>query len=592
MAWRVEKTEEGADIVIDGFEKGIATSPYQGIADMRNVNIAGAEAEASVNLSMASLILPPLQTAIAFNATAATDIVTLVSGTTAGYYNGMAIRYTGATSGGLTASNYYWIGDITATTFKLYSNLQLANLVDITSNLTNQTFDVAQIGQMTFSTSNFPGKQVFMIDSNGRAWLIRQLASTSGTNVIAQNAVQCCGNSTVGNGEGLCFFVTDLFVFRASAIDYITSGNLVSGDVNANWVYGWKVLSNSTNYLHHAIAATDSAMYFCAGSAVGSVLINAGQVFDPGTAATFTFNENALKLPATDAATYLAQLGVFLLVGGLQNYVYPWNRTATSFNYPLILAEARTYRIVSTNSNAYIFAGQRGRIYVTNGSNIQQYKKFPDSLSGTVYPYYMPQDAVYWRDQIFFSYVAYDSSGNALSNTGGIWSIDAESGALSGSAILSYGTYAGACTVITNQINDLAASASSGFPTGLGLYAAWSNSGTFGIDIGSNTPYTSYQTRIDSDLIPIGSFLKKRTFQNIEWKLGKPLVANESVRLSWRGNLTDAFTVIGTTTTAGLVSDAPYSVNFEGQQWLQIRYEGSSTASSPSFVPLREMRFR
>lgn len=42
MSYRLEKS---GDIVIDSFEKGIATSPHQGIANMQNVNIATEQGE-------------------------------------------------------------------------------------------------------------------------------------------------------------------------------------------------------------------------------------------------------------------------------------------------------------------------------------------------------------------------------------------------------------------------------------------------------------------------------------------------------------------------------------------------------------------
>ncbi len=38
MSFRFEKTEQGRDIVIDGFEKGISASPYTGIGNMQNVS--------------------------------------------------------------------------------------------------------------------------------------------------------------------------------------------------------------------------------------------------------------------------------------------------------------------------------------------------------------------------------------------------------------------------------------------------------------------------------------------------------------------------------------------------------------------------
>lgn len=41
MAWRLEPTSEGVDIVFDGWEKGIGADPFSGFQDMRQVNISG-----------------------------------------------------------------------------------------------------------------------------------------------------------------------------------------------------------------------------------------------------------------------------------------------------------------------------------------------------------------------------------------------------------------------------------------------------------------------------------------------------------------------------------------------------------------------
>src|ERR1035437_5251881 len=38
MAYRTDKTGDSSSIVIDGFENGVASSPYSGIANIRNLN--------------------------------------------------------------------------------------------------------------------------------------------------------------------------------------------------------------------------------------------------------------------------------------------------------------------------------------------------------------------------------------------------------------------------------------------------------------------------------------------------------------------------------------------------------------------------
>ena len=51
MAYRTEKTEQGIDIVIDGWQNGIAPSPHKGIANMQAVNISSEPDEVMVSYS-------------------------------------------------------------------------------------------------------------------------------------------------------------------------------------------------------------------------------------------------------------------------------------------------------------------------------------------------------------------------------------------------------------------------------------------------------------------------------------------------------------------------------------------------------------
>jgi hypothetical protein len=599
MAVRTERNSSGGqDIIIDGFEKGIADDPYEGIADLRNINITSIPKEAAVQFSMAAVTLPPVLTTVAFTATASSDLITIA--TTTGFYNGMAIIINTIASGagGLTATtgqNVYYVSNITSTTFKVSKNLSVSGTIDIASD-GNGTLSTAQFGTPFDSTRGIDSssintsagkivQNVFVLDSIGQVWTLG-----NGANGTTLNALQFCGNTnrttlTTSGSLGICVFKNYLFVFIENKIDYISLSTLFgsTGPFNA-WTIGWKT-TTATFAGHKAIAAIDDAMYFCNASAVGSVLQNAGSTFDPATSTTYTYNASALALPTYDFATCLAQLGVTLLVGGALNFIYPWNRVSTSFTYPLIVAEGFIKNIVSTNSSAYIFAGTRGRIYITNGANTQVFKKFPDQLASTENPFYTWGDAIYFRNQLYFSVSATDNAGTTISNFAGVWGIDLtdSTSPLRLENSLSYGTYAGTVPVIVPMGNVA--------PLGNGYYACWLNS-TGGIDYSSSAPYSSNEAYIDTDIVPVGTFFSQYSPRQVEYKLSKPLVSGETVQIWWRGNLTSSFTQItGVTGTTGDISgEAP--ANFEKQQWVQLRVKLSSTASTPSFVKLREVRIR
>jgi len=44
MAWKYDKSS--GDIIVNGFENGIADSPYEGMSDIRNANIISIAEEA------------------------------------------------------------------------------------------------------------------------------------------------------------------------------------------------------------------------------------------------------------------------------------------------------------------------------------------------------------------------------------------------------------------------------------------------------------------------------------------------------------------------------------------------------------------
>lgn len=596
MAYRLEKTQNGYDIVIDNFDKGIADSPYEGFADMRNVNLITSPKQANVMFANAAVTLPPSgYTGVAFTA-ATTDIFT--TATTSGFYNGMALTIVTVSDAtkGIVAGDIFYVGDLTATTFKLYKNVRLGTVIDITGAIsgtfTVQTFgtpvdSVNSVDPTLGSNENGNLAWTFIMTTNGLVWSLspREYTGTGGT--VAINTLQWLGNSGHSSqgspNTGLIVFQDYILAFMDADIDYLALSRLRSGAQNphSSWVYGWESVTSSS-WGHRAISATDNAAYFCNDDFIGSITVVAGEIFDPTDTATYVHNEFALALPDNDSATCIAQLGVNLLIGGIQSFIYPWDRVSTSFTYPLIVPENYTKCIVSTNTNAYIFSGTKGNIYITNGTNIDLYKKFPDYLSGINEPYYEWGWALYRKNNLYFTIAARTNDRTVVSGLAGIWAYNLFTDALRMTNSLSYGTYAGTVPVLLPMGQPA--------PTGDGLFAGWLNT-TGGIDYTSGSPYTNYEARIDSDIMPVGTFLTKTTFTNLEFKLSKPLVSGEGIKIYQRSNLNDSFTLIGSTTEVGAISDV-YKVNFEKVQWLQLRIELASTATTPSYVPLTEVRIR
>jgi hypothetical protein len=341
--------------------------------------------------------------------------------------------------------------------------------------------------------------------------------------------------------------------------------------------------------------------------------------FDPTNAATYTFNLTALQLPYNEQAVCLAELGTNLMVGGSSNRIFPWDRVSTSFAYPIFVAENFISQMVTANTTMYIFAGSRGNIYQTHGSNCSLLIKFPDQLADLSLnatkslPTYWFRSAIYHRNKLYFSiYVLSNGQGSSTpdgSAISGIWCYDLDLKNLTRPYTFSFGTantqegYARQIIPlqpVVNLINDQAVYSLAG----QAFAAAWkrmdgSSSLTYGVDgfyVSSSsstpaaTPYAAGESFVDTEFIRAGTFLSQRTFENIEFLLYQGLVSGESVAISYRTSYSGTFTTVGTTTSVGAIADV-YPLNFEGIQIVQFRIVTTSITQG-SYVRLKEIRLR
>lgn len=120
-------------------------------------------------------------------------------------------------------------------------------------------------------------------------------------------------------------------------------------------------------------------------------------------------------------------------------------------------------------------------------------------------------------------------------------------------------------------------------------YSAWSNGVTSGgINYNDTTLWQNWEPTIETDIIPIGTILSKGTLGNIEFKLDRPMVSGDAIRMWWRPSLSDNYTLMGTTTTAQL-SDY-YPTRISQSQWAQFMIQFKCASTGSSFICLREVR--
>lgn len=570
---------------------GIGNGPHDGLSLIKNANIVSMPGEVRVNRETTPINVPDSVSAEAFTVVQSTSVFTVAS--TTGWYNGMAIQFNSiTTSTGFSTGRVYWVGDLSGSTFKIYTNpsRNASSVVTVATGdgsgtLSSYTFGrpVADaVGQSTSLTYKYH----FILDENGLAWWIDNTGGTPTNNLVYM------GNDTTtsSGGRGINCYKNHLIVMRSGAVDGVGL-NSIEGNVDfdssytsasaGGWRYGFATPGSYRGDVRPSIVGQDDILYWARSSALASFTEAASSTLDLDNAATYVYNSLVLDIPDEDTVLSLAELGLYLLIGGALGRIYPWDRISTSFNLPIDIPDRKIKHIVSSNAYAYVFAGNRGRIYRTNGASVQLYKKIPDYLAGENEPYFDILDAHISRNQVRFSLTATENDGTAVGGLDGVWAIDLNSDALRLEHTLSHATDGSTPLISEYVLSDN--------PAGTGILAGWEDdSSNYGIDIGSSNPYSGGETVIDTDMIPIGSFSFTSVPSQVEFALSRPLISGESIEILARKSIDASFVTLGTYSTTSTVSGT-LPINFRDFEQLQLRIVLTSTDTSPSFVGLRKI---
>ncbi len=524
-------------------------------------------------------------------------------------------------TGSIATNTVYYARNVSGATFQISLAPGSSVVIDVTTSFTG-TFTTYQYGNqrgLTASTTaicpvayatdrnreNGQSNGLYFTDLSNYLWGIFPNALQIGSATLPANTLVFMGNiGGVGAADGIG---TGLGIWEGYFTLFGSPGRLDLGNMNeiwfegpvVGWIYAWWSSPDirSINTRTPVLVGQDNVVYYCSGDGVGSILVNAGEFFDPTDSATYTRNNEALRLPSFDSSTCLAELGTNLLIGGENSFVYPWDRVSTSFTYPIVVPDSYIANIIGTNQNAYVFAGNRGRIYITNGSAIDLYKKIPDYITGIINPYYRWRDTSFSRNQLYFTFTVTTNADVAVQTVNGVWAINLANDALYMQNKITNTGYSG----ITSMATEMPTANIADQPSGTAIVLGWNVGGVYGIDVGSSLPYVGGEAFIEFDMIPIATLLNTFTPSQFEFKLSEPLGGNgtaETVRLLARQNLKDAFVEIGITTLSGPVTDVTvalsdvYQSNFEKAQWLQLRVELTSNNTTPTMVRFYEARLR
>lgn len=563
-----------------------------------------------------------------------------LTGTTSGTFT-LSTSYSGTVSGSPSLVNFVSGTNATFTAYQVGIAPSYISSPTNPSSATNggiQHFAQPTNPKMHNVSGNIA--YTYGIDNIGLVWGNRITTGTNNYWVYTGNRITNVASgvdngTSISSGNGLAYWrvsnnnqagsaqIADILIaFRNSAIDMMPlftagSGAPLNNSFFSNlntWNYNWQqsvgLFTNSNftgsyltaysdqNISHQAIIAPDGRLYFCDVNNIQKLFQTASTaIFNPLDTTSYTYTTFPL-LPTTDIAQCLAPSGVNILIGGQGYNLYSWNTTASAVNYPIPIAEPFIAKMVTVNVNTYIFAGNQGAIYVTNGSQANFWKKIPDYLTGTT------KSAFYWGgataslNQLYFSFLAVQADGSTgLANPiGGLWCADLASGILQMKCQLSYGTYAGFASALMPIIYNPVANYT---PPSIDpmLYIGWSDGtgSSFGVDRPTATVYTGGQSYVTSDMIPIGTLLRPTTAAQVEFKLAKPLLSTESVSV-YQGSYFDmsyaSFATLGTVTgsTTATILSGNFPIQQQNQQWCLVRVVLTGRSNNPSFNRLTQLR--
>lgn len=543
------------NLTIKDWQNGTADSPHLGFALMKNVEIDTFSGAVRTGKKPATSFHTALSQV--FTADSTTDIITITAGTLPN--TGTAVKVSnsgGALPTGLSANTNYFVIKLSSTTMKLATTRALANAgtaIDITGNgsgtNTIVTVDPGTINHFV----NDPRTSIrYALDSNGQVWY------RNGSIYVLLDHTTVGTTNAAGNGMAI-FRTSDgnatyLFVFRNALVDVIN----VFGTSNQEtpvWNDGWKSLNSGagSGNSHYALVGQDNIIYFTDDRYVGSIQEKPGQVFDPTSGATYTYNNQALTLPLGSLTYWLEQLGINLLVSvSNDSYIYPWDRSSISFGLPLPIAEFGINKMKNIGNVVYILAGTHGNIYWTQGTYVKPFKTIP-------------------------LYLTYPTASSASSNPvswGGIASV-------LGKLVVGVGASAGESGVYmidSNGVLTIDNYPSTGQQKVTAIYAPnefYEMGYAGGADTMNTIRYSSFEAVVQSALFRVGSKTNKIKYSQLELQIASPIVG--SVRISYRRDeTTTPWTVITTFTTDASNTSYAYDCGLIDLENIQVLVEMSN----------------
>lgn len=435
---------------------------------------------------------------------------------------------------------------------------------------------IGNISNLTFTTALLSGDTTATIAG---------YTTPDGT-VVAGTWILASGIYNIVDSNGDNILAT--FTNGSSLVTFIYSIVRVASGTFQIWI----LTPTATSYRAY-VSKVDGNLYFANGRWVGRISVspNPNSLFYPSVPSSYSVNYSATgTLQIQDTVVDMTDLQGTLIIAG--NFdVYPWDYVSAQPSASSPVGE-QIYRIANLLNNIYILAGTKGNMYFSNGFSAQLLYKIPDFIAGVLDPIWLFGDLMVHRSKLFFQAIAQTSAGvNVLA---GIFSIIVSPSSLgetaSGLVMEAQNSYG--LTPATGAKQNGILIDNEPWSTGQdSYYSSWSNGAAIGgIDYNDSSGWQNFEPTIEADIIPIGDILNKATLGQIQFKLDRPMVSGDAIRMYWRPSLSDSYTIMGTTTLTQL-SDY-YNSNVTQSQWAQFKIQMKCASSGSSFIPLREIRIQ
>lgn len=405
--------------------------------------------------------------------------------------------------------------------------------------------------------------------------------NTSGT----QSGTQTFRITTNANGNGLEIWKNYVFVARNAKLD-VYSGSA--------WTNNWKTIDSDTLWHPMFVSKNDYMLYGGASRYVYSLEEVSGQTFAPGTAATFTWTQQALDLPPNYRIKCLEEQGNNLMIGtwmGSNIYdfkvadIFPWDRSSPSFGQPVVMNENGVNAMININGILYVLAGIEGKIYSSNGIQANVIGQIPSSIAnieGGLYLEPFPGAIMNYKGRLFFG-VSNSTSTNI--DGMGIWSLSqtASGNILNLEHSISTGNWGASSLIKVGAICPINRDS---------FLCGWKDGTSYGIDKVTNTSrVTSYGGYFESPLYIVGIPEGKTDFPRGQIQFAEPLGSGEGVQISYRTSTTGSYTTIVTIdyATYGSIQGKFFHLGIEKVDTIQFKVAfttGSSSNTSPKFKQL------